>query len=40
MSVESSKVVVLGLGNILHSDDGVGPQAIDRLRRDPGCSGT
>src|ERR1039457_4142065 len=30
-----SKVVVLGLGNILHSDDGVGPQAIGRLRRDP-----
>ncbi len=29
------KVVVLGLGNILHSDDGVGPQAIGRLRRDP-----
>jgi hydrogenase maturation protease len=27
--------VVLGLGNILHSDDGVGPQAIGRLRQDP-----
>jgi hydrogenase maturation protease len=26
--------VVLGLGNILHSDDGIGPQAIERLRRD------
>lgn len=35
MPGESSKVVVLGLGNILHSDDGVGPQAIDRLRQDP-----
>jgi len=32
---EPSKVVVLGLGNILHSDDGVGPQAIGRLRQDP-----
>jgi len=32
---ESSKVVVLGLGNILHSDDGIGPQAIGRLRQDP-----
>jgi hydrogenase maturation protease len=26
------KYVVLGLGNILHSDDGVGPQAIERMR--------
>ncbi len=26
--------VVLGLGNTLHSDDGVGPQAIERLRSD------
>jgi hydrogenase maturation protease len=26
--------IVLGLGNTLHSDDGVGPQAIDRLRND------
>jgi hydrogenase maturation protease len=32
---EPSKIVVLGLGNILHSDDGVGPQAIGRLFRDP-----
>ena len=32
---EPSKAVVLGLGNILHSDDGVGPQAIARLRQDP-----
>jgi hydrogenase maturation protease len=28
------KYVVLGLGNILHSDDGVGPQAVERLRSD------
>jgi hydrogenase maturation protease len=28
------KSVVLGLGNTLHSDDGVGPQAIQRLRND------
>jgi hydrogenase maturation protease len=27
--------VVLGLGNTLHSDDGVGPQAIELLRNDP-----
>lgn len=26
--------IVLGLGNTLHSDDGVGPQAIERLRSD------
>ena len=30
----SPKYVVLGLGNTLHSDDGVGPQAIQRLRND------
>src|ERR1019366_1196555 len=29
-----AKCVVLGLGNILHSDDGLGPQAIQRLRDD------
>jgi hydrogenase maturation protease len=29
-----AKCVVLGLGNILHSDDGVGPEAIQRLRND------
>ena len=28
------KYVVLGLGNTLHSDDGVGPHAIQRLRND------
>src|ERR1035437_10335979 len=27
--------IVLGLGNPLHSDDGIGPQAIERLRSDP-----
>src|SRR5271166_1632437 len=27
--------IVLGLGNTLHSDDGVGPQAIETLRSDP-----
>src|ERR1019366_6975638 len=27
--------IVLGLGNTLHSDDGIGPQAIERLRSDP-----
>ena len=27
--------IVLGLGNTLHSDDGVGPQAIEKLRSDP-----
>lgn len=26
--------VVLGLGNTLHSDDGIGPQAIEKLRSD------
>lgn len=30
-----SHTVVLGLGNILHSDDGVGPKALDRLRALP-----
>jgi len=28
------KTVVLGLGNILHSDDGVGPRAVEQLRQD------
>jgi len=28
------KYVVLGLGNTLHSDDGVGPKAIERMRSD------
>ena len=34
MNACSAKTVVLGLGNILHADDGVGPQAISRLRAD------
>jgi hydrogenase maturation protease len=29
-----AKYVVLGLGNTLHSDDGAGPKAIERLKRD------
>lgn len=29
-----TNAVVLGLGNILHSDDGVGPRALERLRTD------
>jgi len=35
MSAASAKTVVLGLGNILHGDDGAGAQAISRLRTDP-----
>lgn len=35
MSAASSKTVVLGLGNILHGDDGLGAQAISRLRASP-----
>lgn len=31
----SAQVVVLGLGNVLHSDDSVGPRAVERLRADP-----
>jgi hydrogenase maturation protease len=31
--------IVLGLGNILHSDDGVGPQALEKLRSDPRVPG-
>jgi hydrogenase maturation protease len=27
--------IVLGLGNTLHSDDGIGPQVIEKLRSDP-----
>jgi hydrogenase maturation protease len=34
MSAESAKTVVLGLGNVLHGDDGAGAQAISRLRAD------
>ena len=35
MSTASAKTVVLGLGNILHGDDGAGAQAISRLCADP-----
>jgi hydrogenase maturation protease len=35
MNAPLDKTVVLGLGNILHRDDGAGPQAISRLRADP-----
>lgn len=35
MSAPSAKTVVLGLGNILHGDDGVGAQVISLLRTDP-----
>ena len=31
---EPAKCVVLGLGNTLHSDDGVGPRAIERLKNE------
>lgn len=34
MQAPSGKFVVLGLGNILHSDDGVGPRAVEKLKRD------
>ena len=35
MRSTSAKTVVLGLGNVLHRDDGAGPQAIRRLCADP-----
>ena len=35
MIAASTKTVVLGLGNILHRDDGVGAQIVSRLRADP-----
>ena len=34
----AAQYVVLGLGNTLHSDDSVGPRAIERLRSDPRVS--
>jgi hydrogenase maturation protease len=34
MIAASTKTVVLGLGNILHRDDGVGAQVLSRLRAD------
>ncbi len=36
MMVPPANTVVLGLGNILHSDDGVGPRAVERLKKHPG----
>jgi hydrogenase maturation protease len=33
--MSSDRIVVLGLGNLVHSDDGVGVQAISALQRDP-----
>jgi hydrogenase maturation protease len=32
---EGQRVLVLGLGNLIHSDDGVGVHAIQRLQGDP-----
>lgn len=34
MESKSGKTVVLGLGNILHADDGAGVQVVRRLRED------
>ena len=34
MNPETAKTVVLGLGNVLHTDDGAGAQAIKMLRED------
>jgi hydrogenase maturation protease len=34
MTIPSNKTVVLGLGNILHSDDGLGARAAERLKSD------
>jgi len=34
MEAGPGKTVVLGLGNVLHADDGAGVQAIQRLRQD------
>jgi len=35
MTQTTCAVVVLGLGNLLHSDDGLGIHAIDLMRKDP-----
>jgi len=35
MTQTSGRAVVLGLGNLLHSDDGLGIHAIDLMRKDP-----
>jgi len=34
MTTKSDQVLTLGLGNLLHSDDGLGVHAIERLRKD------
>jgi hydrogenase maturation protease len=34
MQPPPAKCVVLGLGNVLYSDDGVGPRAVERLKSD------
>ena len=34
MESKSAETVVLGLGNVLHADDGVGVQVVRRLRED------
>jgi hydrogenase maturation protease len=34
MEPSAAKTVVLGLGNVLHADDGAGAKAISRLRED------
>ena len=34
MQLNSATTVVLGLGNLIHSDDGVGVHAVQRLQRD------
>lgn len=33
MTTDSGKTIVLGVGNILHSDDGAGPRAAERLKK-------
>ena len=34
MAAKSLETVILGLGNTLHSDDGLGPRAVEKLRSD------
>lgn len=36
--IQAGEVLVLGLGNLLHSDDGLGIHAIQRLQKDPRVS--
>lgn len=35
MESKPAKIVVLGLGNVLHADDGAGVHVVRRLREDP-----